>query len=77
MNVAEAPGVTRDERLAFLIEEHDGEHLIVDEAARVSPTRLEERTEIEDRGELDRDFVEDLEGLRLTSYAGVEAGVLD
>ena len=34
VRVAEAPGVARDERLAFLVEQHDGEHLVVDEAAQ-------------------------------------------
>ena len=33
LRIAEAPGVARDERLAFFVEKHDGEHLVVDEAA--------------------------------------------
>ena len=77
VNVAEAPGVTRDEGLAFLIEQHDGEHLVVDEAAEELADALEERIEIEDGGELDGDLVEDLEGLRLAGDASVEAGILN
>ena len=33
VGVAKAPGITGDEGFAFLVEEHDGEHLVVDEAA--------------------------------------------
>ena len=76
-DVAEAPGVAGDEGFAFLVEEHDGEHLIVDEAAEELADALEEWIELEDGGELDGDFVEDFEGLRLAGDARVEAGVLN
>ena len=38
---------------------------------------LQERVEVEDGGQFDRDLVEDFEGLRLAGDAGVEAGVLN
>ena len=60
MRVAEAPCVAGDERLAFFVEQHDGEHLVVDEAAQELADLGEQRIEIEDRGELGGDFVEDL-----------------
>ena len=77
VDVAEAPGVARDEGFAFFIEQHDGEHLIVDEAAQELADALEQGIEIEDGGEFDGDLVEDFEGLRLAGDAGVEAGVLN
>jgi len=77
VGVAEAPCIARDEGFALFVEEHDGEHLVVDEAAEELTDALEERAEIEDGGELDSDFVEDFEGLGLTGDAGVEAGVFD
>ena len=33
VGVAESPDVAGDERFALLVEQHDGEHLVVDEAA--------------------------------------------
>ena len=63
--------------LAFFVEQHDGEHLVVDEAAEELADALEERIEVEDGGEFDGDFVEHFEGLRLAGDAGVEAGVLN
>ncbi len=77
LRVAEAPRIAGDERLAFLVEKHDGEHLVVDEAAEELTDLGEKRIEIEDRGELGGDFVENGEGLRLARDAGVEARVFD
>ncbi len=77
VDVAEAPGVTGDQHVAFFIEQHDGEHLVIDEAAEELADALEERIELEDGGELDGDFIEDFESLRLAGDAGVEAGVFN
>jgi len=77
MHIAEAPGVAGDEDFAFFIEQHDGEHLVVNEAAEKLADAFEERIEVEDGGELDGDFIEDGEGLRLAGDARVEAGVLN
>ena len=77
VRVAEAPRVTGDEGLAFVVEQHDGEHLVVDEAAKKLADAFEQRVEIENGDKFDGDFVEDFEGLRLTGYAGVQAGILD
>ena len=48
VDIAEAPCVAGDEALAFFIEQHDGEHLIVDEAAEKLAYALEKGIEIED-----------------------------
>ena len=77
MRIAEAPGIAGDERLAFVIEQHDGEHLVVDEAAQQLADALEQRIEIEDRSQLGGDFVQHCERLRLARDARVEARVLD
>ena len=77
MRIAEAPGVAGDERFALVIEQHDGEHLVVDEAAQQLADAFEQGIEIEDRGELSGDLVEHGEGLRLARDAGVEARVFD
>ena len=77
VGVAEAPGVAGDERFAFLVEQHDGEHLVVDEAAQELADALQQGVEVEDGGQLDGDLVEHFEGLRLARDAGVEAGVLN
>ena len=77
VGVAEAPGVAGDEGFALLVEQHDGEHLVVDEAAEELADALEKGIEIEDGGQLDGDLVEDGEGLGLAGDAGVEAGVLN
>jgi hypothetical protein len=77
MGVTEAPGVARDEGFALVVKEHDGEHLVVDEAAKELANAEEEGIEVEDGGEIDCDFVEDFQGLRLAGDAGVEARVLN
>ncbi len=77
MTVAEAPGVAGDEGFAFLVEQHDGEHLVVDEAAQKLADALEQRIEIENGGQLDGDLIEHFEGLRLARDASVEASVLN
>ena len=77
LRIAEAPGVAGDERLAFVVEKHDGEHLVIDEAAEEIADLGEERIEIEDGDDLGGDFVEDGEGFGLAGDAGVEAGVFD
>ena len=77
LGIAEAPCVTRDQRLAFFVEQHDGEHLVIDEAAEELADLRKQRIEIEDGCELSGDFVEDGEGFRLAGDAGVEAGVFD
>ncbi len=77
LGVAEAPGIAGYEGLALLVQKHDGEHLVVDEAAQKLADALQERVEVEDGGQFDGDLVEDFEGLRLAGDAGVEAGVLN
>ena len=64
--ITESPGVACDERLAFVVEKHDGEHLVIDEAAEQLADLCEQRIEIEDGGEFCGDFVEDSEGFCLT-----------
>ncbi len=59
------------------VDEHDGEHLVVDEAAEELADAFEELVDVEDGGEFDGDLVEDFEGLGLAGDAGVEARVLD
>ncbi len=65
MRIAKTPGVACDERLAFLVEQHDREHLVVDEAAQELADALEQRIEIENRCQLDGNFIEHFQGLRL------------
>ncbi len=77
MDVAEAPGVSGDERVALLVEKHDGEHLVVDEAAKELADAFEQGIEIEYGGQLDGNLIEDFEGLRLAGDTGVEAGILN
>ncbi len=77
VRVAKAPGVAGDQGFALVIEKHDAEHLVIDEAAEKLADAGEERIEVEDRGELGRDFIQDGERLRLAGDAGVEAGVLN
>jgi len=77
MDCAESPAIAGDEGFTAVVEEHDGEHLVIDEAAEELTDTDEEGVEIEDGGELDGDFVQDLKGLRLAGDACVEAGVLD
>ena len=38
VRIAEAPCVARDQRLPLFVEQHDGEHLVVDEPAQSWPT---------------------------------------
>jgi len=77
MDGAESPAIAGDEGLTAVVEEHDGEHLVIDEAAEELTDTDEEGVEIEDGGELDGDFVQDLKGLRLAGDTGVEAGILN
>ena len=48
--VAEAPGVASDEAVAGRVDQHDGKHLIVDEAAEELADALKELVKIEDGG---------------------------
>ena len=77
LRVAEPPGVPGDERVALLIEQHDGEHLVVDEASQQLAHLREQRIEIENRSQFGGDFVEDGQGFCLAGNAGVEARVFD
>ena len=77
VRVAESPRVARDQRLAFLVEQHDGEHLVVDQPAQELADALQQRIEIEDRGQLDGDLVQHRQGLRLARDARVEARILN
>ena len=77
VGVAEAPCVAGDQGLALLVEKHDGEHLVVDEAAQKLADAFQQRIEVEDRGQLDGNLVEHFKGLRLAGDAGIEAGVLN
>jgi len=77
MDGTEAPAIAGDEGFALVVEEHDGEHLVVDEAAEELTDTDEEGVEVKDGGEFDGYFVEDFKGLRLAGDAGVEAGVLN
>ena len=77
VGVAKPPCVAGDEVFALFVEEHDGEHLVVDESAEELADALEERVEIEDGGQFDGNLIKDFKGLRLAGDAGVEAGVLN
>ena len=77
LRVAEAPGIAGDERLAFLIEKHDGEHLVIDEAAEELADLRSSGIEVENGGELGGDLVENCERLCLARDARIEAGVFD
>ena len=65
VGIAEAPCVAGDERLALFVQQHDGEHLVVDEAAEQLADALQQRVQLEDGGQFDGNLVEHLEGLRL------------
>ena len=77
LRIAEAPCIARDQSVAFFVEKHDGEHLVVDEPAQELTDLREKRIDIEDRCELGGDFVEDGESLSLAGDACVEARILD
>src|SRR5580658_6545213 len=77
MRVAETPCVARDERLALVVEQHDGEHLVVDQAAQQLPNALEQRAKIENRRQLNGNLVQNLKRARLARYARVEPRVLN
>jgi len=64
------------EALGAVAPQEDGEHLEVDDALQQLADALEQVVEVEDAGDLARDFVEDSEGLRLAGDTGVEASVL-
>ena len=75
--VAEAPGIARHQLISSGVDQHEGEHLVVDQAAQKLADALEELVEVEDRGQLNGDLVEHFERLRLPGDARVEACVLD
>ena len=75
--LAEADGVVALQHLVFFVQQPDGEHVVVDQAAQQLPDPLEQRVEIENRGELAADLVHHRERLRLARDARIQARILD
>ena len=74
---AEAPGVTRNQRLAFFVQQHDGKHLVVDQPAQQLSHPLQQRVQIQNRRQLRGDLVEHCECLRLAGDARIESRILN
>ena len=77
MRVAESPRIARDQRLAFFVEQHDREHLVVDQPPQQLADLLEQRIQIENRRQLHRNLVQHFEGLRLARDARIQSRVLN
>ena len=61
----------------FVVEQHDTEHLVIDEAAQQVADLGQQRIEIEDRGEFGGDFVEHGQRLRLAGDARIKPRIFD
>ena len=77
VRVAEPPGVARDQRFAFLVQQHDGEHLVVDQPPQQLPDSFQQRIQIQNRSQLHGNLVQHFQRLRLAGDARIEAGVLN
>jgi len=77
MGVAESPGVARNQRLALFVEKHDREHLVVDQPPQQLADLFEQRIQVENRCQLDRDLVQHFQRLGLARDACVQPRVLN
>ena len=77
MGGTEPPCVAGDQRFTLLVQQHDGEHLVIDEAAQKLAHAFQQRAQFQNRCQFDGDLVEHLERLRLAGDTGVKPGVLD
>ena len=77
MRISEPPRVARNQRLTFLVQQHDAEHLVVDQAAQKLADARQQRIELENRCQFRRNLVEYCQRLCLARYARVEARIFD
>ena len=75
--LAEAGAEACSKLLRALVPEKDGEHLEVDDALQQKRDPFEKIVEIENAGDLSRNFVQHVERLRLAGDPRVEPCILD
>ncbi len=77
MCVAKPPGIARDERLAGFVQQHDGEHLVVNQPPKQLSYPLEQRPQFQNRSQFHGDFIQDFQRLRLPRDACIEPRIFN